>query len=234
MEQVNALFADVKKQIEESVQKKCEELTKRLCLTGLHYREHNERAHNFTGNLINSIVAVLYKDGVEKYAEYASKTVGKPAIRVKMTKPKRYHFKRDWEGEESHYEPSVQTNQGWGIEDADRFVKQYRPKGKGWVITLAYPVEYAAFAEKQHQSTGMAQVEMEITSSAKNIAEWIANDIELPFDGSFAMWDVVNSKDLTYNAAFADKVKTTANWTIATNESGDPLGLTPMAPLLPF
>lgn len=234
MNQVDALFTEVKAQIEKSMEKKCIELTQRLCFLGLNFREYNENAHNFTGNLINSIVAVLYKDGVEKYAEYASRTVGKPAIRVKMTAPKSYHFRRDWQGAESHYMADEETNRGWGIDDADRFVKQYHPKGKGWVVTLAYPVEYAAYVEKHRQSTGIAQVEMDITSSADNIAQWIVNDVKLPMESSFAMWDYVTSKDLSYKNTFAKQVNNKANWTIATSDNGDPLGgFAPMAPL-PF
>lgn len=181
-------------------------------MLGLHYRESNPRAHNFTGNLINSIVAALYYNGVEKYAEYASRTVGKPAIRIKMTAPRRYHFRQDWENSESNYKADVETNQGWGIQDADRFVKSYRPKANGWVITLAYPVEYAQFIEVKRQSTGVAEVEQEISSEANNIVKWIVNDVTLSMGESG--WGAARFNNLSFKERFADKVNNTANWTI--------------------
>lgn len=233
MGQVDALFKFIEKQVETSVEKKCMELTQRLCMVGLHYRETNPQAHNFTGNLINSIVAALYYNGVEKYAEYASRTVGKPAIRIKMTAPRCYHFRQDWEGEESNIKAEVETNQGWGIQDASKFVKSYHPKTKGWVITLAYPVEYARFVEEKRQSTGIAEVEMEISSEANKIAKWIVNDVSLPMgDWGASTWDVLKSEKLSFNAMYADKVNNTANWIVTDNGNG-PLGTTPMAPL-PF
>lgn len=233
MGQVDALFKFIEKQVETSVEKKCVELTQRLCMVGLHYRETNPQAHNFTGNLINSIVAALYYNGVEKYAEYASRTAGKPAIRIKMTAPKRYHFRQDWEGAESNIKAEVETNQGWGVQDASKFVKSYHPKMRGWVITLAYPVEYARFVEAKRQSTGIAEVEMEISSEASKIAKWIVNDITLPVsDWSTSTWDILNPKNLSYSTMFANKVNDATNW-IVTSNGNDALGETPMTPL-PF
>lgn len=213
MGKADALFRYVRKQIEISVEEKCVELTERLCLLGLAYRESNRHAHNFTGNLINSIVAALYRDGVLVSAEYASHTVGKSAITVKMTAPKTYHFKRDWEGKKSEYDAEVPTDKGWGASDAERFVKEYRPKGKGWVITLAYPVEYAAFVENERSSTGIAQVESEMSAQTGNIAKWFVNDVQLPM-GEFSSWDHVRADDLTFKAVFADRVNNSAKWTI--------------------
>ena len=93
-------------------------------------RQKNPQAHNFTGNLLNSIVVCLYKNGRPIIAYFSSDIVPE-AIMPKMKKRlrKRVFFKRDYDGEESAYLPTIETNGGWGKDDAQEFFESYKPKG---------------------------------------------------------------------------------------------------------
>lgn len=129
-------------------------------------RERNPRAHDFTGNLINSIVVCLYEKG-KPYAPYFASDIGvSPAIRPKMRplrnkSEKRYGFYPDYSGVYgSTYKPTVETNGGWGRADAEAFFASYRPKGNHMFdIVVAYPVEYANWIENQRQTTGILLTE---------------------------------------------------------------------------
>ena len=120
-------------------------------------RQRNPRAHNFTGNLLNSIVVCLYKNRQPVMAWYAHDRVPE-AIMPKMKKRlrKRIFFKRDYDGESSAYLPTVETNGGWGYEDAQEFFESYTPKGNHlFDIVVAYPVEYANWVQMQRATTGI-------------------------------------------------------------------------------
>lgn len=123
-------------------------------------RQRNPKAHNFTGNLLNSIVVCLYKNRQPVMAWYAHDRVPE-AIMPKMRKRlrKRIFFKRDYDGEESAYLPTVETNGGWGYEDAQEFFETYTPKGNYlFDIVVAYPVEYANWVQMQRATTGILNV----------------------------------------------------------------------------
>lgn len=110
--------------------------------------------HDFTGNLLNSIVVAVYKDGEPDRAYFASGMV-KGSIQAKMTAPKTYHFKVDYEEDESDYQADVETNRGRGEEDARRFFEEYRPQFKdAYTIVFAYTTEYASFVENLRHTTG--------------------------------------------------------------------------------
>ena len=120
-------------------------------------RMRNPKAHNFTGNLIDSIVICLYRKKKPVMAWYAHDRVPE-AIMPKMRKRlrKRVFFKRDYDGEESAYLPTIETNGGWGYEDAQEFFESYTPKGNYlFDIVVAYPVEYANWVQMQRASTGI-------------------------------------------------------------------------------
>lgn len=123
-------------------------------------RQRNPKAHNFTGNLLNSIVVCFYKNKTPLMAWYAHDRVPE-AIMPKMKKRlrKRIFFKRDYDGEESAYLPTVETNGGWGRDDAQEFFESYKPKGNNlFDIVVAYTVEYANWIQMQRATAGILNV----------------------------------------------------------------------------
>ena len=123
-------------------------------------RQKNPQAHNFTGNLLNSIVVCLYKNAKPAIAYFSSDIVPE-AIMPKMKKRlrKRVFFKRDYDGEESAYLPTVETNGGWGRDDAQEFFESYKPKGNNlFDIVVAYTVEYANWIQMQRATAGILNV----------------------------------------------------------------------------
>lgn len=185
MGQVEDLLKGIQRQIEAGVDAKCAGIADRICDDAIRFRQTAPGKHNFTGNLINSIVAVVYRDRSPRYARYAAQLVGKPAIQCKMTaypgeKPRRYRFELDWDGAKSQYDAEVVTDEGYGKDDAEAFVNGYRPSAQGWVITVAYPVEYAPYIERERQTTGIMALEREWTAAAGQLRDWIVKDTPLP------------------------------------------------------
>lgn len=120
-------------------------------------RQRNPKAHNFTGNLLNSIVVGLYRNKKPVIAYYASDLVPE-AIRPKMRKRerRRVFFHRDYDDKDSAYLPTIDTNGGWGKDDAEEFFESYRPKGNYlFDIVVAYSVEYANWVQMQRATTGI-------------------------------------------------------------------------------
>lgn len=154
-----------KKRIREEIKNRCIRFCEHLCQEAIKERARNKRAHDFTGNLINSIVVCLYEDGKPEYAAYAAKYVPE-AIKVKMRlRPTKsgigymsYRFRSDYEGKKSAYLPTVDTNGGWGVDDAREFFHSYKPVGNNqFDIVVCYPVEYAGWIEKERATTGILQ-----------------------------------------------------------------------------
>lgn len=142
------------------VEKQCRAYCEKLCTEAIKARQQNPKAHNFTGNLLNSIVVCLYRQGNPVIAYYAARFTAE-AIHVKMKqrKRKRYFFNPDYDGEKSSYLPTIQTNGGWGVDDARDFFNEYKPRGGNlFDIVVAYPVEYANWVEIQRSTTGIVQV----------------------------------------------------------------------------
>lgn len=141
------------------VENQCRSYCVKLCTEAVKARQTNPKAHNFTGNLLNSIVVCLYRQGNPVYACYAAQYAA-AAIQMKMKqrKRRRYFFNPDYDGEKSAYLPTIQTNGGWGVEDARDFFYEHKPSGKNlFDIVVAYPVEYANWVEQQRSSTGIVQ-----------------------------------------------------------------------------
>lgn len=162
---VHNAIANYKQAIFDEVENRCRKFCTDLCQEAIKARQNNEAAHNFTGNLINSIVVCLYRDKEPINAYYAAQYVPK-AIQVKMRerKRKRYRFKVDYDGpadggrKYNYYLPTVQTNGGWGEDDARNFFQSYVPQGKNlFDIVVAYPVEYGKWVEAKRASTGILQ-----------------------------------------------------------------------------
>lgn len=147
-----------KEVIEVEMEKRCIMFCNTLCGMAIQYRFSNPDAHNFTGNLLNSIIVCLYKRRSPVYACYAAGSVRK-TISVKMTARKKpYHFTPDYEGEESSYSADVKTNQGWGEDDARDFFQAFRPSGNElFDIVVAYPVEYGKWVEMERATTGIVE-----------------------------------------------------------------------------
>ena len=97
-----AFEAEMDKEIYSSLFKWCEQI---LSLA-IEFRERDRKAHNFTGNLLNSIVVILYTDTktIRNTADFffAAEEV-RPAIAPKMssktsrggTRKNYYHFRPD-------------------------------------------------------------------------------------------------------------------------------------------
>lgn len=154
---IRKAFADYRKEIFNEVEIRCRKFCTDLCQEAIRARQESNGAHNFTGNLINSIVVCLYKNKEPINAYYAAQYVPK-AIQVKMRyrKRKSYRFNPDYDGEKSHYLPTVQTNGGWGEDDARRFFQSFVPGGKNlFDIVVAYPVEYGKWVEMKRGTTGI-------------------------------------------------------------------------------
>lgn len=156
---VHQALAEYKTAIFDEVEKRCRKFCTDLCQEAIKARQNTEGAHNFTGNLINSIVVCLYRNKEPINAYYAAQYVPK-AIQVKMRfrKRKSYRFSPDYDGQDSHYKPEVQTNGGWGVDDARIFFQNYVPQGKNlFDIVVAYPVEYGKWVEMKRGTTGILQ-----------------------------------------------------------------------------
>lgn len=154
---VQQALAEYKIAIFDEVEKRCRKFCTDLCQEAINARQNADGAHNFTGNLLNSIVVCLYRNKEPINAYYAAHYVPK-AIQVKMRyrKRKRYRFSHDYDGDSSVYLPTVQTNGGWGEDDARRFFQDYVPQGKNlFDIVVAYPVEYGNWVEQKRGTTGI-------------------------------------------------------------------------------
>lgn len=153
---VNKAFEEYRKQMLNEVEERCRLFCAELCRFAVWFRLREPNAHNFTGNLINSIVVALYRNKKPIYASYANDIMPK-IIRFKMTKSHgRYYFRRDYDSEEhTVYVPEVDTNASLGINDAMRVVQGYKPAGHNMFdILVAYSTEYAEFVENERATTG--------------------------------------------------------------------------------
>ena len=156
---IRKAFADYRKAIFDEVEIRCRKFCTDLCQEAIKARQEAGGAHNFTGNLLNSIVVCLYRNKEPINAYYAAQYVPK-AIQVKMRERKRknYRFNPDYDGDKSHYLPTVQTNGGWGEDDARNFFQNYRPQSTNMFdIVVAYPVEYGNWVEMRRGTTGILQ-----------------------------------------------------------------------------
>lgn len=102
--------------------------------------------HNVTGNLINSLVVLLYKKGRFVSGYFAHEDLKKPPLRVKMTAGKKYYIKPTWDGGSFAGKVGVDTNEGWGMDDAIDFASSYKSNPSNlFEVVVACPVEYAGF-----------------------------------------------------------------------------------------
>lgn len=152
---VSHAFKDFKKQIDDEVQREVELLAQNLVYRAIQERERNPRKHDFTGNLLNSIVSAVYKDKNLTKAFFSGESGLKGPRYYEMTASHgRYHFKVDYEGRESNFNPEIETLKRKGLDDAYEFVSTYSPDINGFVVVVAYTTEYANFVEQQNATTG--------------------------------------------------------------------------------
>lgn len=206
MGQVEDMFRSIQGQIERSVRYKMVLLGRQLLERALFYREtlvQNNIGHDYTGNLVNSICVGVYFHGDYKQGFFGTKEglVKKLPRYQKMTtrksgEPRKYKYPGETRPDYmdsgfSSYDATVKTDAGKVNETtAAAFLKGIRPKGNAeYVLILAYPVEYAKWIEKERSSTGIALVEDEYSSKAKQIARWFVEDIAVDGGNSSLMLD---------------------------------------------
>ncbi len=158
--QISRAIADYHKEIINEVEKRCKTYCNNLIWWAIRYRKTAFDAHDFTGNLLNSIVVCLYKKREPQTAFYAAEKGIPKAISAKMSRDKRgrkrYHFDPDYSGAVSDFRADVETDRGWGENDARIFFNSFRPNGNNiFDIVVAYPVEYAEWVEEQRGTTGI-------------------------------------------------------------------------------
>lgn len=114
-------------------------------------------AHNFTGNLVNSIVVGLWREGrlVQGFLP-GSKNNVEMVKRKKMTAGVWYRYKIDYDTvPNTVFYGTVTTNQGKGRQDALNFLETFKPDPKAaFHIVVAYTTEYANWVETMRGTTG--------------------------------------------------------------------------------
>lgn len=164
---IRAAFKKWEKEIEEVAQKEIENFAQNLIYEAIKQRQQNPEKHDFTGNLLNSIVAAVYYKKDLKKAFFSGETgIRQPRYYEMTASHGRYHFKIDYEGKESNYVPDIETLRRRGIEDAYEFISTYRPDTSGFVIVVAYTTDYASWVEQERQTTGFVNT----SQYAKNVA----------------------------------------------------------------
>lgn len=115
-------------------------------------------AHNFTGNLVSSIAVGLWRKGKLVHGVIAgSQNQVTKVWRRKMTGPDRwYKFRVDWDtNKNTMYHAEVVTDEGFGRDDARRFLDTHRPgRNEEFHLAVAYTVEYAEWVETKRHTTG--------------------------------------------------------------------------------
>lgn len=152
---IKQAFVEFQKQIDDEVQHETVLLAQNLVYRAIQERERNPRKHDFTGNLLNSIVSAVYKDRNFVKAFFSGEAGLKEPRYYEMTASHgRYHFKVDYEGRESSFNPETETLRRKGLADAYEFVSTYSPDINGFVVVVAYTTDYADFVEQQNATTG--------------------------------------------------------------------------------
>lgn len=159
---IDKAFKGFEKQILDTTERELQKYCWKILDAAIKARENLPDAHDFTGNLLNSIVVCLYKRRNPVIAYFSSSLVPE-AIRPKMRplqnkSEKRIGFNPDYSGNRSLYKPTVPTNGGWGKDDAEAFFESYVPDGNNMFdIVVAYTVEYADWVNQQRGTTGILE-----------------------------------------------------------------------------
>ena len=153
------------KKVNDIIYEKLKDFCKNLLLDAVvRNRMGNPNAHQFTGNLINSIVVILFRKDTATIDNFFAYDDLKNPVRREMSartargtaRKNAIHFRPDWQGTpHSKYVPEVVTDESTGPQDAVSFASSWSPvTGKDFEICVAYTSEYAGWVEMYHQSTG--------------------------------------------------------------------------------
>jgi hypothetical protein len=157
----------VTEDMEPAIYTKLDEICGRLLLDAvIANRRMNPEAHQFTGNLINSIVVILYwknEGSIDTYFAYdrLNSPIQKEMSSVTSRGTARknlYRFHPDWQQKDSAYKPELPTDFSTGPADARSFASAWTPStGKPFEICVAYTSEYADWVQQHRKSTGYIQ-----------------------------------------------------------------------------
>ena len=121
--------------------------------------------HQFTGNLINSIVVILFRKSTGEVCKYFASDQLKAPIQREMSRLNargkerkyHYHFRPDWQNTpESEYMPEVATDRSTGPQDARSFAAEWGPSlNTAFEICVAYTSEYAEWVHTQRKTVGI-------------------------------------------------------------------------------
>ena len=152
---IRAAFKEWEKEIEKEALKEIENFAQNLIYEAIKQRQMNPDKHDYTGNLLNSIVAAVYYKKDLKKAFFSGETgIREPRYYEMTASHGRYFFRVDYEGRESNYIPRIETLRHKGIEDAYEFISTFKPDTSDFVIVVAYTTDYALWIEQQRQTTG--------------------------------------------------------------------------------
>lgn len=165
-------ITEFRKQQYDALEKKLIKYCGDILTQAIDARLSADNAHNFTGNLINSIVVGLFREGelVMFVMPSDEQGIDRPIMK-KMSYPFKYFFSEtkkrtkgghnsvglDWDQTHpsSYYKPELKTNLIWGFTDAKRFIRSYTvPKNVVFQIVVGYTTEYASFVEAKRHTTG--------------------------------------------------------------------------------
>lgn len=140
----------------------CEEILDQA----IQFRFGANNAHNFTGNLVNSIVVGLWREGkfVQGFLPGSRNNV-EMVRRKKMTATGGikgsgwYKFRIDYDTvPNTMYHATVATDEGKGRNDAIAFLESFKPdKNAIFQIVVGYTTEYASWVESVRGTTGYLQ-----------------------------------------------------------------------------
>ncbi len=154
---IDDAFKAFEKDIEHEILRELSLFSENLVYKAIQERMKAPGKHDFTGNLLNSIVSAVYKDKKIIEAYFAGETGLKKPYYYKMTASHgTYVFGfRDYEGRKgTTYTPVIETVRQKGLDDAMEFLSLYTPPTNEYTVVLAYTTEYADWVEQQRATTG--------------------------------------------------------------------------------
>lgn len=153
-------FKAFRKEMDTEIFKTLNLYSRNILSKAIRFRMASTDGHDFTGNLINSIVVALYQDGelLNAFTPGEDGMIRSPKFQKMSARKKPYIFANDYSGMQSKYKAEVPTNRGYAAGDIDQFLSTNVPAHKkGYCITVAYTVEYADWVETERQTTGYVQ-----------------------------------------------------------------------------
>lgn len=151
------IMEKLRKQLRERVEKYAGHLYKKA----VDSRLSAKGAHDFTGNLLASIIVIVCEDATP-YKQYDlnhpfGRRLRRPS-HPKMSAPGKYHFEEDYENRESNFKAEVKTDKGFGLQDAQKFFDSFRGDSQYmFEVFLAYPVEYAEYVDNYTGTVGFVE-----------------------------------------------------------------------------